>query len=150
MELAEKAYATEVTLNNNICFLNLFPEDSELNQSLKGFNIFYTAPDNILNKNSSVVLMSSSYEGRGYHSLIAETGAKLFKRIKGGPGWKRLTRESKVYFFSPNISKSDLYHFFPESVNLFDNWNLLIEDLTKTYGNSPNAAVIPCSSQLAE
>ena len=150
MELAKKAYATKLTLNNNICFLNLFPEDSELNQSLKGFNIFYTAPDNILNKNSSVVLMSSSYEGRGYHSLIAETGAKLFQRIKGGPGWKRLTRESKVYFFSPNISKSDLYHFFPESVNLFDNWNLLIEDLTKTYGNSPNAAVIPCSSQLAE
>ena len=150
MELAKKAYATKLTLNNNICFLNLFPEDSELNQSLKGFNIFYTAPDNILDKNSSVVLMSSSYEGRGYHSLIAETGAKLFKRIKGGPGWKRLTRESKVYFFSPNISESDLYHFFPDSVNLFDNWNLLIEDLTKVYGNSPNAAVIPCSSQLAE
>jgi len=150
MELAKKAYATKLTLNNNICFLNLFPEDSELNQSLKGFNIFYTAPDNILNKNSSVVLMSSSYEGRGYHSLIAETGAKLFQRIKGGPGWKRLTRESKVYFFSPNISESDLYHFFPGSVKLFDNWNLLIEDLTKTYGYSPNAAVIPCSSQLAE
>ena len=150
MELAEKAYATEVTLNNNICFLNLFPEDSELNQSLKGFNIFYTAPNNMLNKNSSVVLMSSSYEGRGYHSLIAETGAKLFQRIKGGPGWKRLTRESKVYFFSPNISESDLYHFFPDSVKLFDNWNLLIEDLSKTYGNSPKAAIIPCSSQLAK
>ena len=150
MELAKNAYATKVTLDNNICFLNLFPEDSELNQSLKGFNIFYTAPDNMLNKNSSVVLMSSSYEGRGYHSLIAETGAKLFQRIKGGPGWKRLTRESKVYFFSPNISESDLYHFFPDSVNLFDDWNLLIEDLSKTYGNSPNVAVIPCSSQLAE
>ena len=150
MELAKNAYATKVTHDNNICFLNLYPEDSELNQSLKGFNIFYTAPDNILSKNSSVVLMSSSYEGRGYHSLIAETGAKLFRRVKGGSGWKRLTRDSRVYFFSPNVSESDLYHFFPDSVKLFSNWNNLIKELSKEYGNSPNAAIIPCSSQLAE
>ncbi len=149
MELAKKAYATKLTLNNNICFLNLFPEDSELNQSLKGFNIFYTAPDNILNKNSSVVLMSSSYEGRGYHSLIAETGAKLFQRIKGGSGWKRLTRESKVYFFSPNISKPDLYHFYPKSVQLFNEWNELINELSNMHGNTPKVAIIPTSMQLA-
>lgn len=148
MELAKKAYATKVTYENDICFLNLFPEDSELNQSLKGFNIFYTAPDNILNKDSSIVLMSSSYEGRGYHSLIAETGAKLFRRIKGGSGWRKLTRESRVYFFSPNISQSDLYHFFPDSVKLFNDWSLLIKELSDLYGDSLKAAIIPCSSQL--
>jgi len=150
MDLAKIAYATKVTLNNNVCFLNLFPEDSELNQSLKGFNIFYTAPNTMLEENASVVLMSSSYEGRGYHSLIAETGAKLYRRVKGGSGWKRLTRESQVYFFSPNISDADLYHFFPDTVRLFNDWNALIKELSKVHGNSPKAAIIPCSSQLAE
>ena len=36
------------------------------------------------------------------------------------------------------------------SVKLFDDWNKLIEDLSSVYGNSPKAAIIPSSIQIAK
>jgi nickel-dependent lactate racemase len=150
MEAAKQMYSTKITLDNNICFFNLFPEDSELNQSVKGFNFLMTAPNNMLKRKGSIVLMSSSYEGRGYHSLIAETGAKLYKNFGEIIIWRAFVKKRQVYFFSPNISSSDLYHFYPKSVKFFDDWDKLIGELSKVHGNSPKAAVFPCSIQLAE
>ena len=150
MEIALHNYSTKYTVNNQICFFNLFPEDSELNQATKGFNFLMNAPSNILDRKGSIVLMSSSYEGRGYHSLIAETGAKLYANFGEIILWKAFVRRRKVYFFSPNISEHDLYHFFPPSVKLFSDWNRLIEELTKVHGDAPKAALFPCSIQLAE
>ena len=108
------------------------------------------APNNMLDRNGTIVLMSSSYEGRGYHSLIAETGAKLYKNIGDGILWKAFVKKRKVYFFSPNISEPELYHFYPKSVKLYHEWNNLLDELTKVHGNAPKAAVFPCSIQLAE
>ena len=149
MEIAKENYTTNYTLENQICFFNLFPEDSELNQSIKGFNFLMTASNKILERKGTIVLMSSSYEGRGYHSLIAETGAKLYKNLGESVIWRAFVKRKQVYFFSPNISLSDLYHIFPKSVELFDDWDQLIDELCKVYDESPKAAVFPCSIQLA-
>ncbi len=150
MEIAKRRYSTKITLNNNICFFNCYPEDSELNQSLKGFNLMMTAPTKMLDRNGSIVLMSSSYEGRGYHSLIAETGAKLYKNFGENPLWRGLVRKRQVYFFSPNVSQSDLYHFYPKSMKLFDDWGKLIKELSQEHGESPKAMIVPSSIQLPE
>ena len=149
MEIAKENYTTNYTLENQICFFNLFPEDSELNQSIKGFNFLMTASNKILERRGIIVLMSSSYEGRGYHSLIAETGAKLYKNLGESVIWRGFVKRRKVYFFSPNISPSDLHHFFPKAVELFDDWDQLIDELSKIHSESPKAAVFPCSIQLA-
>jgi nickel-dependent lactate racemase len=150
MELALQNYGTKFPIQNQICFFNLFPEDSELNQSIKGFNFLITSPGSIIDRKGSIVLMSSSYEGKGYHSLMAETGAKLYKNYGEQILWKAYVRRKRVYFFSPNISERDLYHFYPKSVKLFSDWNKLIEELTKEHGDAPKAALFPCSIQLAE
>jgi len=148
MDLATEAYSTEVTLDNEICFFNLFPEDSELNQSVKGFNALMTAPNKMLNRRGHIVLMSSSYEGRGYHSLIAETGAKLYNNLGESVIWKAFVKKRKVLFFSPNISEPDLHHFFPKDVKLFNEWDNLINELNTEYPKPPKAAVFPSSIQL--
>jgi nickel-dependent lactate racemase len=150
MELGKKNYSTKYTKNNQICFFNLFPEDSELNQSTKGFNFLAQRPRNLLERKGSVVLMSSSYEGRGYHSLIGETGAKLYKRIGDDIIWQAFARKKRVYFFSPNISELDLYHFYPNSVKLYHEWNNLIKELSIVHGDTPKAALFPCSIQMPE
>ena len=150
MEIALQNYSTKFTINNQICFFNLFPEDSELNQASKGFNFLMTAPNNIVDRKGSIVLMSSSYEGRGYHSLIAETGAKLYSNMGDSLMWKGFVKRRQVYFFSPNISEPDIYHFFPKSVKLFHIWDNLIKELSKVHGEAPKAALFPCSIQLAE
>jgi len=150
MEVAKENYSTKVTLDNQICFFNLFPEDSELNQSIKGFNFLMTAPNKMLDRKGTIVLMSSSCEGRGYHSLTAETGARLYLNLGDGVIWRAFVKRRNVYFFSPNISKRDLDHFFPKSVKLLDDWDKLLEELSKIHGDSPKAAVFPCSIQLSE
>ncbi|MFW9898103.1 MAG: nickel-dependent lactate racemase [Candidatus Thorarchaeota archaeon] len=150
MEYAKQAYMTKSSLNNNICFFNSFPEDSELNQAqYKAFNFLMTAPKKLINKDGAMVLMSSSYEGRGYHSLIAETGAKLYKNVGDSVLWRAFIKKRKVYFYSPNINEYDLHHFFPKAVKLFNDWPSLIEELEKNYGKSPKISIIPTSIQLA-
>ena len=150
MEAAKEAYTTELTLENQICFLNSYPEDSELNQSIKAFNILMTASNRFLDRKGTIVVMSSSYEGKGFHSLIAETGAKLYNNFGDGILWKAFVKRRNVYFFSPNISNPDLYHFYPKSAQLFNEWKRLIEELEKLHGNTPKVAIIPTSIQLSE
>ncbi|MBD3195009.1 MAG: nickel-dependent lactate racemase [Candidatus Lokiarchaeota archaeon] len=150
MELGSEAYKTEVTLNNNVCFFNLFPEDSELNQTSKGFNFLMTAPNKMLERRGHIVLMSASYEGRGYHSLIAETGARLYENMGKSVIWRAFVKRREVIFYSPNINEYDLHHFFPKSVKLFNDWKELINELDKVYEGQLKAAIFPCSIQLAK
>ncbi|TFG13419.1 MAG: DUF2088 domain-containing protein [Promethearchaeota archaeon] len=151
MEKATQFYSTKVTLNNQICFFNSFPEDSELNQAqYKPFNFLMTAPNNLLDRRGAIVIMTSSYEGRGYHSLLSETGSKLYRNLVDSVVWRAFVKKRKVYLFSPNVNIYDKNHFFPKSVELFNEWSPLIEDLEKNYENSPKATVFPCSIQISE
>jgi hypothetical protein len=93
--------------------------------------------------------MSSSYEGRGYHSLIGETGAKLYSNLGDNIVWKAFVKRRDVLFYSPNISTHDLHHFFPKSVKLFHEVESLVHELEKMHGNNLKAAIFPCSIQLA-
>ncbi|TXT58424.1 MAG: hypothetical protein BAJALOKI1v1_1660002 [Promethearchaeota archaeon] len=149
MEIGAEFYKTDVTLDNDVAFFNLFPEDSELNQSIKGFNFLMTAPNKMLTRKGTIVLMSAAYEGRGYHSLIAETGAKLYQNLGESVIWRAFVKRRNVIFFSPNISTHDLYHFFPETVKLCNRFDLVIKELENIHGSNIKCALFPCSIQLA-
>ena len=71
MELGKKVYGTKVPLDNQICFFNSWPEDSELNQAqYKALNFMMTASNKLITRDGAMVLLSAAYEGRGYHSLM--------------------------------------------------------------------------------
>lgn len=150
IEFARKEYSTRLIKGNQICLFNCYPEDSELNQSSKGFNFMSSGPNDMLAPGNSIVLMSSSYEGRGFHSLVGETGAKLYRNLGDSKGWKALMGGRAVFFYSPNISKPDLNHYFPEDVRLIKDWKNLIAELEIIHGKSPKVALVPTSIQLIE
>ena len=151
MRFGLQFYSTEVTKNNQICFFNTFPEDSELEQAqYKAFNILWTAPSDLVEKNGAIVIMSSSYEGRGFHSLMSETGSKLHHNLGDSKFWEYFIQSRKVYLFSPNVNEYDKNHLFPSSVKLFNNWEDLIIELQEKFGDSLNALIIPSSIQLAK
>ena len=151
IEFGKQAYSTEITQNNQICFFNTFPEDSELNQAqYKAFNFLMTAPKTLLDPDGAIVAMTCSYEGRGYHSLVAETGARLYKNIGDTKFWDYFIQKRKVYLFSPNVNEIDKNHLFPKSVILFNKWPDLIQELQNKFGETPRVAIIPTSIQIAE
>ncbi|MFX1323556.1 MAG: hypothetical protein ACFE8N_01265 [Promethearchaeota archaeon] len=150
LNLLKKKYSTKLTKGNQISLFNCYPEDSELNQSSKGFNFMSSGPNDMLAPGNSIVLMSSSYEGKGFHSLVGETGAKLYRTPGDSKGWKAVMSGRTVFFFSPNISKPDLNHYFPEDVRLIKDWKNLIAELEIIHGKSPKVALVPTSIQLIE
>lgn len=152
MEFGNQVYMTKVTLDNDVAFFNLYPEDTELTQcSHKCFNFLMTAPNKILKKSGTIVIMASCHEGRGFHSLIGETGAKLYSPVSDQLIWKAFVGQRKVNCFSENLNFFDIEHIYGKSkVFLYNNWNILIEKLIKDYGESLKAIVIPTSIQLAK
>ena len=71
MDLAKEVYSTEIPqdLNLDIAFFNLYPEDTELNQFSKGFNLLLSSKS-FLKLKSAIVLLTACSEGRRYHSLL--------------------------------------------------------------------------------
>jgi nickel-dependent lactate racemase len=151
MEFGKQFYSTKITQNNQIAFFNSFPEDSELNQAqYKAFNFLMTAPAKFLDQNGVIVIMTSSHEGRGYHSLVGETGSRLYKNVGETKFWEYFIKEREVYLFSPNVNEKDKDHYFPESVKLFKEWTPLIQELDTKFGKSPKVVIIPSSIQMSE
>jgi len=150
IELGKQVYGTKLPPKGiDIGLFNLFPEDSELNQSIKGFN-FILSSKNFLTRDATILFTSACTEGRGYHSLIAETGAKLFMNWENHLIWKALFRKRNFAFFSPNLNETDIHHLFPKSTIFYRVWDDMVEKLTEIHGESPNIAIFPCSIQVPE
>jgi len=148
-EMAKKIYKTKLpnNLNLDIGFFNLFPEDTELSQSFKGLN-FYLSSKRFIKRKGALILMTAASEGRGFHSLQAETGSKLYQNWGDTDVFNAIMRSKNFGIFSPNISRADLLHFYPESTLFCKFFKEMIEELENIYGSSPKAGIFPCSNQM--
>lgn len=149
MDLAKEVYSTEIPqdLNLDIAFFNLYPEDTELNQFSKGFNLLLSSKS-FLKSKSAIVLLTACSEGRGYHSLLGETGAKLFQNWGDSTLFKGKVGKKNFCIFSPNINQADIDHLFPSKTIFRKEFKEMITALEGIYGKSPKAGIFPCSNQL--
>ncbi len=148
IELFKSIYEFKIPPNIkfDVGFFNSYPEDTELSQSIKALNAYLSNPKIVRNK-GAVVMLSASTEGRGYHSLSAETGAPLYQNYGNHIIWKTFGKRTAI-IFSPNVSKADVYHFFPKSIIFENNFKLLLNKLEEIVGKSPSACIFPCSIQI--
>ncbi|MFX0073821.1 MAG: lactate racemase domain-containing protein [Candidatus Hermodarchaeota archaeon] len=149
MEFAKKVYSTDLPpdLKLDIGFFNLYPEDTEFSQALKGLNLLFKQ-NTIIKRDGAVVIMTAASEGRGFHSLLGETGAKLYKNWGEGVIFKGILRKKKFGIFSQNINKTDVYHYYPKTTIFKTNFQDLVRELENIYGNSPKVGLFPSSNQL--
>jgi nickel-dependent lactate racemase len=131
----------------SVGFFNLFPEDTELSQSLKGINSLMGAQP-ILQQRSPAVFMTAATEGRGYHSLQGETGARLYENWGQNPVLKTIMSSRPFYVFSPGATPADVHHYFPEQTELCRSFGDLVISLEEILGPNPKAAVFPSSILL--
>ncbi len=152
MKFGDEVYNTEVTLDNDIAFFNLYPEDTELTQGMhKAFNFLMTAPNKMLRRHGTIVIITDCYEGRGYHSLIAERGAKLYTPINEQIIWRSFVKKRKVLCFSENLSKADIDYIYGKNAVLFFNkWDALLKKLNELHEDPIKAIIIPTSIQLCK
>ena len=151
MELAKKVYATELPsdLELDIGFFNLYPEDAELFQSIKGLN-FLWASKKFIKKDGAVIILTAASEGRGFHSLQAETGAKLYNNWGDTRVFSGLLKNTNFGIFSPNVNKADVLHFYPARTIFRKNFKEMVNSLEDIYGKSPKVGIFPCSNQLPQ
>jgi nickel-dependent lactate racemase len=140
----------EVDIPNNtkydVAFFNSYPEDTELSQSSKALNTYLMKPK-LVSFRGAVVILSASTEGRGYHSLSGQTGASLYKDPEDNIIFSTLGKRT-IFFYSTNISRADLQHFYPKSVIFEKDFHELINKLEKYIGPSPKACIFPSSIQI--
>jgi nickel-dependent lactate racemase len=151
MNLGNQVYAAKAPDPGvDIGVFNLYPEDSELNQALKGFN-FILASQKFLKRDSTVLLTSACTEGRGYHALMAETGARLFTNWGDHIVFKAVvSRKRHFAFFSPNLNRTDIEFLYPKSTIFSNTWADMVQKLRELHGTEARVAVFPCSIQVPE
>jgi hypothetical protein len=149
MELAKEVYSTNLPpdLDLDIGFFNLYPEDTELSQALKGLN-FFLKSKSFIKREGAIVLLTAASEGRGFHSLLGETGGKLYKNWGDTVIFKGILKKKKFCIFSQNINRRDVLHYYPDTTIFHTNFQELVKDLEKMYGNTPKIGIFPSSNQL--
>lgn len=151
MEFAKEVYSTELppNLSLDIGFFNLYPEDTELFQAIKGFNFIFSSK-NFLKSKSAVIFLTAASEGRGFHSLQGETGAKLYQNWGDSIIFKGFMKRKNFGIYSPNISRSDILHIYPKRTIFHKDFKEMVSALEEIHGNSPKVGIFPCSIQLSK
>ncbi len=149
MEFAKKVYSTDLPpeLKLDIGFFNLYPEDTELSQALKGLN-FLLKSNTIIKREGAAIILTAASEGRGFHSLLGETGGKLYKNWGEGIIFKVVLKKKKFGIFSQNVNKMDVFHYYPENTIFKPNFQEIVKELEIIYGDTPKVGIFPSSNQL--
>lgn len=149
VQCAKIIYSTKVPpkLKSDICFLNLYPEDTELTQATKALSIILSTTK-LVKRGGSIIFLTASTEGRGYHSLLAETGSRLYENWGNTILWKAAIRKNNFGIYSPNLNEKDIFHFYPKETIFNRDFNEMLEYLERIHGKSPHASLFPCSMHL--
>ncbi|OLS15974.1 MAG: hypothetical protein RBG13Loki_0401, partial [Promethearchaeota archaeon CR_4] len=132
----------------DVGFFNAYPEDTEFSQGVYKCTNAFSGSLSIFKEKAAVIIMSAGTEGRGYHSLLWETGAKLYTNAGNNPPFNNLVSGRPFGVFCPNVTRTDVLHFYPKSTMFHPNFSDLLQALEGKVGPSPKVAVFPTSIQL--
>jgi len=149
MEFAKSIYSLSLppNLNLDIGFFNLYPEDTELSQALKGLNLVLSS-GKLIKRKGAVILTTASSEGRGFHSLQGETGGKLYQNWGETVIFKGILRRNTFGIYSPNINWADVRHYYPDRTIFRKDFNAIVETLENLYGSDMRVGIFPSSNLL--
>ncbi len=147
VELARQVYATAMPDRPvDIAICNAYPKDTDFLQNAMALNVLISAPRPVIREGGTVVIVTASPEGRGYHGLYGP--GMRYDPLQGDrpmrlalPG----VRDVSLVYFSPALSPADV-----RGASLFRDWGELVRDLQHKYGERASVALFPCGSiQLA-
>jgi nickel-dependent lactate racemase len=149
IELYKETYEFEFPSKKkyDIGFFNAYPEDTELSQSIKALNAYFLKPK-MISYRGGVVMLSASTEGRGFHSLSGQTGSPLYREDRTDDIVWKIFGKRKLFFYSPNTTKADMKHFYPDFVEYHNSVQRLISELESNFGTNLKVCIVPSSIHL--
>jgi nickel-dependent lactate racemase len=145
VELARKVYITEAPTEADIGFFNAFPEDTELVQAQKALNVWTgNLNKSIVREGGTVIIATASSDGLGFHSLL-DVGMRRHQKVDQRKSNAEIFQNRKVFVLSPNCSPSDLYTRYPQTTQIRNRWEDILEDLKKGK-SSQTVAIFPNGS----
>jgi nickel-dependent lactate racemase len=136
---ARNVFATEMIFDQDIVILNAYPKDTEITQITNAFNILFLSKKDVVKKGGTIVITSACPEGRGYHSLCGH-GTRLAPRPEN---LGALFKGRHAIIFSPNLSRYDVYTYFPQNVLLFNRWEDVLQFIMGREKNPQTVAIFP-------
>jgi len=148
VHFARRAYATEMPPEPvDIVVCNAYPKDTDFHQKSHGLHVLRSSPRPIVKENGTIVVVSASPEGYGYHGIYGP-GMRYDmslnrKERQGAPPW---TGGGAVVNFSPGLTAADA-----RKDATFRRWDDVLKHLVERYDGKATVAVFPCGCiQLAQ
>ncbi len=140
VERGKDLYASPFPDNLDVAIFNAFPKDSEFMQA--GMAMVPVNSGNHRKKikdNATVVIISASPEGLGWHSVFGPLGS-LSSGKPSAPGhWRTI-------MFSPGVNKWDVLAKHGSGVTHCKTWEETLSELKKIHGDQTRVGVFPCGA----
>jgi len=145
VDLALKVYSTEVPRGVDIGIFNAYPKDTDLVQAPNAFNVHGNSTIDIVREGGTLVVVTASTEGKGYHSL-QDRGMRLYVPLGENSLYRRIIKNKRIIIFSPNINLFDIEEYWPKGTLLIRKWTDVIEELRREHRDRARVVVFPCAS----
>ena len=120
-------------------------KDTDLVQAANIFNVYGSLDKEIVRQGGTIVLVTASSEGKGFHCLHGK-GMRLHIPVEENIIYSKIIRSRNMIIFSPNINLFDVQELYPENTLLMKKWTEVIQNLAKDYPDRPRVAIFPCAS----
>lgn len=124
---------------------NQYPKDTEFMHLGHALHVINSAPRPIVKRGGTMVILSASSDGFGFHSLEAPG-------MRHGPtGPHPMFEPYRVVVMCPNINRAQLPPSLPETARLVPDWESVVATLNEYHPRGGTVAVFPCEAiQVAE
>lgn len=140
VELGKDRYASPFPENLDIAIFNAFPKDTEMMQA--GMAMVPISTGNHRDKirdDGTVVIISASPEGLGWHSVFGPLGSLSTGKPSAPGRWRTI-------MLSPGVNKWDVLMKHGPDVIHCTTWAQVLSHLQKIHGNSARVGVFPCGA----
>jgi nickel-dependent lactate racemase len=129
----------------DIGVFNQYPKDTEFMHLGHALHVLNSAPRPIVRTGGTIVILSASSDGFGFHSLEAPG-------MRHGPtGVRPVFEPYRLVVMCPTINEAELPPSLPPTTHLVADWKGVLEVLAQDHPQGGKVAVFPCGAiQIAD
>ena len=147
VELSKRVCATTMPPEPvDVAICNAYPKDSDFHQITHALHALRSSSEPVVKPGGTVVLVSASPEGYGYHGLYGPGMRYDLSRKRDNRAKTRTLGDASLLLFSPGLSQVEA-----RKTSAVRSWDQIVGQLLERHSGQATVAVFPCGPiQLAE